>query len=97
MLPVFNRDGGVAGRRMAEGAIEASFRLLNKALRCPKQPLCIQRSVNGRRIVPGKETCLQLADPIPARCERQPGVTRQTVLDLGLIEIRSVEAAESRR
>ena len=54
MLLVLNRERGITGRRMAECTIEASFRLLNKAGRCPEKPLCIQRSVNGRRIVSGK-------------------------------------------
>src|SRR5215471_10037893 len=97
MLPVPNRERGVAARRVAEGPIEASFRLLKKALRCPEQRLCIRPSVKSRRIVPGKETCLELANPVPARCERRPCVIRETALDLGFIELCSVEAAEGRR
>src|SRR5215470_6040449 len=82
---------------MAECTVEASLRRFDKAFRCPEQRLCVQRSVDGCRIVSGKETCLQLADPIPARSERQPGVAREATLHLGLIELCPAKAAESRR
>src|SRR5580704_7521642 len=94
MLLVLKRECDIAAGRMAECTVEASFRLFNKALRCPEYPLCIPRSVNGSRIVSSKETCLQLAGPVPARYERQSGVTRNTALDLGLAKLAVVEDTE---
>src|SRR5215469_5181477 len=94
MLPGLDRKRGIAACRMAERTVEACFRFFDKALRCPEYPLCVPRSVNGRRIVSSKEPCLQLAGPVPARNERQSWVTRKTALDLGLAKLAVVEDAE---
>ena len=52
------------------------------------------RSIDGGRIVPGKEACLQLSDPVPTLDRRQCRVIRQMALESKLIKLSIVKGAE---
>jgi len=51
-----------------------------------KQPLCMSRRLDGRRILACKIACLQLADPISPGCVCQARGGRQVLLDSALVE-----------
>ena len=72
------------------------LRPLEQRLRGPQQRLRLRRRRNRGRIV-GKGAGLQLADPVPGRGVHQLRIGFQTALELLLVEVGIIEAAERRR
>src|SRR5262249_8319403 len=73
------------------------FSLLENTARGPQQPLRMRCGGHGLLVVTGKIARLQLADPITALLERRRRVVGKTTFDREFLELRAVEAAESRR
>jgi hypothetical protein len=57
---------GIAGRRMSKRAIEMILRRFKDGREGPEEPLGFGGCIERRLIVPRKEACLQLSDPVPA-------------------------------
>ena len=96
LLPLVRRRG-VRGCGMRQRAVELILCFFKVGWRCPQQPLRPRRGLHGRRITARKETCLQLADPVPALDKRQIRICRKTALDPSLIKLLIVKGAECRR
>src|ERR1700720_1395169 len=87
---------GITERSSRECTVKVILGDLEAGGRCPKQSLCIQRRLNRRRVVSGKETRLYLSDPIPTFRQRKTSVTCQMTLELKLVEVLVIERAEFR-
>src|SRR5258708_32708220 len=81
MLLVVRGGRGIAGGRMAERAIEMRFRHLEERWRRQQQALCGRRRLDGRGVVAGEDTRLELSYPIPTRGHRQNSGARQMALE----------------
>ena len=69
---------------------------LEEGLRRPEEAVRLRRRRDGGGIV-GKDACLQLADPVPAGGLHQVRIRLQMALELHLVELGVIEAAELRR
>src|SRR6185369_1425040 len=61
-----------------------------------KQPLRLQRCLNGLAIVPGQHASLQLPNPVPALGQSQIRLTCQVAFEAAFIELLIVKRSESR-
>jgi DNA helicase-2/ATP-dependent DNA helicase PcrA len=81
-----------AERRVRQSAEEMVFGDLEKRGRSPEQGFGFRRGIEGRGMIAGVETTLQLADPIPARGEGEKWIGFQVPLEGLFFELSVVEA-----
>src|SRR2546430_1745141 len=96
MLVVLTGARGIAGRGMAERAIETGLGRLKEWRGCPEQALCVQRGFHRRPVVSRNEARLHLSYPVPTCSHRYGRVARQVPLKRQFIEPLVVKAAERR-
>jgi hypothetical protein len=80
-----------AERRVRQGAEEMVFGNLEKRGRCPEQGFGFRCGIEGRGMIAGVETTLQLADPIPARGKGEKWISFQVLLEGFFFELSVVE------
>src|SRR5262249_43847591 len=79
---------------MRQSAEELMLGSLEHAGRFKQECLPTTRDVESRRVVPGEEASLQLADPVPTFDLQQVRLRREVALHLEFIEMLVIERAE---
>src|SRR5215831_14570163 len=82
---------------MRQSAEEFMLGSLKHAGRFKPECLPTTRDIESRRVVPGEEASLQLADPVPAFGVQQVRLRREVALHPEFIEMLVIERAEMGR
>ena len=94
--PLVGRCRVVVGRPR-ERAIEMVLGHLEERRRRPEERPRLRRRLEGGGVVARVEARLQLADPVPARGDRQARIALEVLLEPALVELGVVEGARIRR